>query len=109
MCLFFFYCPGVHPDLHSFPTRRSSDLFQSLFPLAQGPPASAPPQFPASGHLAPPSGQLIKPREFNQKTEHVESWNVTLEHQLGQNLNFSLTYVCNGGRNIYSQPNINAP
>src|SRR5438034_8202177 len=24
-CLFFLYC-GDHPDLHSFPTRRSSDL-----------------------------------------------------------------------------------
>src|SRR5437868_15460044 len=23
---FFFYCPAPHPDLHSFPTRRSSDL-----------------------------------------------------------------------------------
>src|SRR5437763_12628099 len=23
---FFFYCPGLHRDLHSFPTRRSSDL-----------------------------------------------------------------------------------
>src|SRR5438132_9244822 len=25
--LFFFFSFGVHPDLHSFPTRRSSDLF----------------------------------------------------------------------------------
>src|SRR5699024_11774240 len=24
--LFFFYCAGAHRDLHSFPTRRSSDL-----------------------------------------------------------------------------------
>src|SRR5437773_11383364 len=24
--LFFLYCPAVHQDLHSFPTRRSSDL-----------------------------------------------------------------------------------
>src|SRR5207248_5538313 len=23
---FFFYCSRAHPDLHSFPTRRSSDL-----------------------------------------------------------------------------------
>src|SRR5689334_24561091 len=27
--LFFFYCSGDHRDLHSFPTRRSSDLRQS--------------------------------------------------------------------------------
>src|SRR5438132_9638846 len=26
MSLFFFYSPGAHRDLHSFPTRRSSDL-----------------------------------------------------------------------------------
>src|SRR6266498_1012831 len=26
--LFFFYCYGHHRDLHSFPTRRSSDLAQ---------------------------------------------------------------------------------
>src|SRR5204862_6541872 len=25
--LCFFYCSGAHPDLHSFPTRRSSDLY----------------------------------------------------------------------------------
>src|SRR5207302_9386616 len=25
-CFFFFYCYGDHRDLHSFPTRRSSDL-----------------------------------------------------------------------------------
>src|SRR5205809_4110548 len=26
ICVFFFYCYGDHRDLHSFPTRRSSDL-----------------------------------------------------------------------------------
>src|SRR5437899_11876901 len=26
LILFFFYCSGDHRDLHSFPTRRSSDL-----------------------------------------------------------------------------------
>src|SRR5205809_5010200 len=28
MFLFFFYCAGSHRDLHSFPTRRSSDLIR---------------------------------------------------------------------------------
>src|SRR5207253_9851080 len=27
LLLFFFYCHGAHRDLHSFPTRRSSDLY----------------------------------------------------------------------------------
>src|SRR5438094_1914801 len=26
LCVSFFYCSGDHRDLHSFPTRRSSDL-----------------------------------------------------------------------------------
>src|SRR5437870_13713148 len=28
--IFFFYCYGAHRDLHSFPTRRSSDLAPPL-------------------------------------------------------------------------------
>src|SRR5947209_20377565 len=28
---FFFYCSAGHRDLHSFPTRRSSDLVRALF------------------------------------------------------------------------------
>src|SRR5699024_12442149 len=30
--LFFFHCSGAHRDLHSFPTRRSSDLRERLAP-----------------------------------------------------------------------------
>src|SRR5690349_23598734 len=32
--IFFFYCYGHHRDLHSFPTRRSSDLWQPSSCLA---------------------------------------------------------------------------
>src|SRR5205807_9159639 len=32
--LFFFYCSGHHRDLHSFPTRRSSDLSRGAFPAS---------------------------------------------------------------------------
>src|SRR5438105_7579649 len=34
LCVFFFsYCYGAHRDLHSFPTRRSSDLAADLVEL----------------------------------------------------------------------------
>src|SRR5205085_11721985 len=33
--LFSFYAAGVHPHLHSFPTRRSSDLRLPIFDIAQ--------------------------------------------------------------------------
>src|SRR5690348_17937103 len=36
MILFFFYYTGDHPDLHSFPTRRSSDLCAGTHEMAQG-------------------------------------------------------------------------
>src|SRR5438105_5637517 len=34
-CLFFFSRPGAHLDLHSFPTRRSSDLIEVVFQPAR--------------------------------------------------------------------------
>src|SRR5687768_18603677 len=41
-CAFFLYCYGEHRDLHSFPTRRSSDLGATLVVIvllsAAGPP-----------------------------------------------------------------------
>src|SRR2546429_7135911 len=36
-CSFFFKCYGNHRDLHSFPTRRSSDLPQAWAALAKNP------------------------------------------------------------------------
>src|SRR5207302_10346526 len=33
--IFFFYCHRLHRDLHSFPTRRSSDLLGNLFLIVQ--------------------------------------------------------------------------
>src|SRR5215510_16015773 len=33
---FFFYCFGDHRDLHSFPTRRSSDLRPTARPASSG-------------------------------------------------------------------------
>src|SRR5438874_7403595 len=34
LLFFFFFCFGDHRDLHSFPTRRSSDLLPSTLPSA---------------------------------------------------------------------------
>src|SRR5438067_7471853 len=34
--MFFFYCYDDHRDLHSFPTRRSSDLYRLLYDHAPG-------------------------------------------------------------------------
>src|SRR5205809_4392706 len=42
-CIFFFYCYATHRDLHSFPTRRSSDLADRDLAVA------------AQGHVAVPA------------------------------------------------------
>src|SRR5437870_11865012 len=35
-CRFFLYCCDAHEDLHSFPTRRSSDLGQVIYGIKNG-------------------------------------------------------------------------
>src|SRR5690606_28463817 len=40
MCFFFFYCYGDHRDLHSFLTRRSSDLPEAWPPAFKASPVS---------------------------------------------------------------------
>src|SRR5437773_7384958 len=48
--LFFFYCSGDHRDLHSFPTRRSSDLGDPGEPLrSRGARGPDPPRAPVRG------------------------------------------------------------
>jgi hypothetical protein len=70
-------------------------------------PPSAAPVFPSSGHLAPPPGTLLKGRPFDWKTEAVDSWNFTVEHQLGNDMMVSLAYVGNAGSHIWAGLNIN--
>src|SRR5205814_10263392 len=42
LCVFFLYCSPPRPHLHSFPTRRSSDLDPQLCDRRRGPAAGAP-------------------------------------------------------------------
>src|SRR5437868_13492814 len=75
---FFFSCPPSHLDLHSFPTRRSSDLVApptsgvGLVPGLAGPKfpdhASLPDRVEGSGHVRPP-GPRSKSTRLN--SSHV--------------------------------------
>ncbi len=79
-------------------------VLDGVTPVPQPPP----PQYPSSGHLAPPSGTLLKGRPFDWKTESVDSWNLTVERQLGKDMSLSVAYVGNEGSHIWSGYNINA-
>src|SRR5438034_8741418 len=48
---FFFYCYRAHRDLHSFPTRRSSDLASKRLTSSAGIPPSASLYRPSTGAL----------------------------------------------------------
>src|SRR5207237_8645551 len=70
--LFFFLCSGVYLDLHSFPTRRSSDLFVVLGEGRVGGIASRNEAYDAAGHTerGSPNGAI------NRTRANAIEWNI---------------------------------
>src|SRR5206468_7493710 len=83
-----------------------SNIYQGLFPIAQGPPEPTPATFPSSGHLPVPPANSLNVRDFNKQIEHVDSWNLTLEHQLAQDFKLSVAYVGNSAT-VWDDTDIN--
>lgn len=90
-------------------TVNATNQFEPVFPLDGVTPVPAPPApaFPSNGLLTPPPGSLVKGRPFDWKTESVDSWNFTVEHQFGRDLSVSVAYVGNEGSHIWSGLSIN--
>src|SRR5207248_11314754 len=61
---FSFYCSAPHPDLHSFPTRRSSDLRQSIWRRPRPAPA------PAAARTGPPFASGWSDRPRSERSDH---------------------------------------
>lgn len=97
----FYHLTSAYP-ITSQQTIQQSTNFQPILVLdgLTGPPPSTPPVFPDSGRLMPPAGQLIKPRPFDWKTEHIDSWNFTFERQMASDFRLSVAYVGNKGTNL---------
>src|SRR5438034_11655649 len=73
---FFFYCYGDHLDLHSFPTRRSSDL--SLLCVRSSEP---PPRLPPSIFLAAAKVRLTAPRfSSDRKSTRLNSSHTVISY-----------------------------
>ena len=85
-----------------------TDLYQSLFPLSQAPPAGTPPVLPSSGILPAPNGTALKSRPFDWKTEQLDSWNFTIEQSLGSATTLSVGYVGTKGTHLSWDYNMNA-
>ena len=90
-----------------FPIRNPST--GGLYSLDQ--PVPPPPQtaFPESGLLPLPPGTRPLYVPFDTRTSYVDSWNLTLQHQLTQDMSISVAYVGNVGRKLFSNVDINAP
>jgi TonB-dependent receptor-like protein len=87
---------------------QASDIYFPIFTLDQPVPQPAPPSFPSDGRLKAPPGTTLKHRPFNHPSEYVDSWNLTLEHQIAQDFRVSVAYVGNVGRQLWETSNINA-
>jgi Carboxypeptidase regulatory-like domain/TonB dependent receptor len=85
-----------------------TNLYQSVFPISQAPPAATSPQLPSSGRLKAPDGTLLKSRPLDWKTETMDSWNVTVEQSLGHSATVSLAYVGSKGTHLSWSYNMNA-
>ena len=97
----FYHLTSAYP-ITSQQTITQSNGLQPIFVLdgQTGPPPSTAPALPSSGRLMPPPGQLIKPRPFDWKTEHIDSWNFTVERQMASDFRLSVAYVGNKGTNL---------
>jgi hypothetical protein len=89
----------------------------SVFTLASGPPAftdffglDAPPNaggvpnasLPASGHFFLPNGVFARALPFKQRLPAVDAWNVTLQHQLTNDISVEAAYVGNKGTHAFA-------
>ena len=103
----FYFLTSTYP-IATQQTISQATVRSPIFPIEQGPPPATTPEFPASGHLKAPRGQLLKHRPFDHPSEYIDSWNFTIERQLTDNLRISVAYVGNVGRHLWRALNINA-
>lgn len=85
-----------------------TNVYQAVFPINVTPPAASVGTLPASGLLPAPDGVTLKTRQFDWKTETMDSWNFTIQQALGHGATLSVGYVGNKGTHLSWGPNINA-
>jgi hypothetical protein len=103
----FNHLDSAYPVAQSQIVSQTSTFFP-VFQVSAAPPPLTPPVFPASGRLTPPSTSFIKAFPFERKTPSIDSWNVSLEQQLGKDFTVGLAYVANKGTHLdYSFFNVN--
>jgi hypothetical protein len=103
----FYHLTSGYPVVTQQQVSQTS-VYESVFPINVTPPAASVPALPASGLLKAPNNVTLKTRQFDWKTETMDSWNFTVQQALGHGATLSLSYVANKGTHLNWQPNINA-
>ncbi len=107
----------------SYPVQTREDVSQTnaYFPITI-PPQTTPfqfdpntpippaplPVFPSDGLIPLPAGLGAYAIPFTNQNAYVDTWNLTVQHQLQANLSMSVAYVGNVGRHLYNGYNMNA-
>jgi hypothetical protein len=108
-----------HSVTQNLPVLAFQDLnppntFQSVFNLAQGPPAPVFPAVPSNGRFPLPNGVGARLLPDKQNLSHVDAYNFTVQRQLSTNYSAEVAYVGNRGSGFigdgpaanYNQPTI---
>jgi outer membrane receptor protein involved in Fe transport len=80
---------------------KSTDTFQTVFNLSNGPPPPIFPSVPANGRLPLPSGVLASARPFKLRIPTLDAWNVTVQQRLARNTFVEVAYVGNKGTHVF--------
>jgi len=76
--------------------------FQSVFTLAQGPPAPVFPTVPSNGRFPLPAGIFAFALPEKQTLPTVDAYNITVQHQLTPSLSVEAGYVGNKGTHVFA-------
>jgi hypothetical protein len=89
-------------------SETSPNIYQGIFPLQQGPSPQPPLVLPSSGvtPLIDNSSAVFRP--LHQWTESVDQWNLTFEHAVTRDFNFSIGYIGNKSTHLAFSYQLNA-
>jgi hypothetical protein len=92
-------------------TQQSVNQVNTYFPIFlidDGPPPSPAPVLPSNGLVPAPNNTTLKSRPFDWKTEHMDSYNLTVERQLSPSTILDVAYVGAKGTHLSWQYNMNS-
>ncbi len=96
-----------HSVTQNLPVLSAQELngaqsYNTVFTLAQGPPAPVFPTVPPSGQFALPAGVFAFALPFKQRLPTVDAYNLTVQHELTPTLSVEAGYVGNKGTHVFA-------